>query len=156
MSNHFSLFVDVPPPADDSLEEGFKWSDLAKKALAKNSCAVNKRTVAKRFSQADYNNSLNNAVPLFVSSNPFLVSRTISFIVERNLQDVNVFTTPTWETTLLPTRPLNLTLGKAESKEYMLIGRRGDDSDEAVNDVIVICEILEFPKSSLNLFKDLL
>ena len=156
MSNRFSLFVDVPPPADDSLEEGLKWSDLVKKALAQNSCAVNKRTVAKRFSQADYNNSINDGVPLFVSSNPFLVSGTTSLIVERNLQDVNVFTTPTWETTLLPTQPLNLILGKAASEEYMLLGRRGGDSDEAVNDVIVICEIIEFPKSSLNLFKDLI
>jgi len=158
MSNHFSLLSGVAEYDEGfSADEILKWSDLAKKALAKNSCTVNKRTVAKRFSLVDYNNAINQDIALFVSQNPFLVVSTISFQIEKIEQDTDVFTSPHWTTELKITYPLNLwPIKQLDTQDYILIGRRDDNSLEAVNDVIVICEIIEFPKTSLNLFKDLL
>ena len=157
MSNHFSLLSGVAEYDEGfSVDEILKWSDLAKKALAKNSCAVNKRTVAKKFSVVDYNDTINKNVALFVSQNPFLVINTASFEMGRLFPDRNVFTDPKWVTTLKLTTPLILNAGKQQStKEHIVFGRRKDDSPEVLSDVMVICEIIEFPKTALSLFKDL-
>lgn len=158
MSHHFSFFKGVPEWDENFDIAGvMDWCDKAKKSLLKNSCEVTKRTVVKKFSTADYNNAINEDVVLFVSPNPFLCTSTISIQHKRIRADTDVWTDANFETNLKITYPLNLFFIKQEdSQEYMLMARRDDNSLEAVNDVLVICEIIEFPRTTLGLFADLI
>ena len=158
MSHHFSFFKGVPE-WDENFEpdEVIDWYDKAKKALLQNSCEVTKRTVVKRFSTADYNDTINRDVVLFVSSNPFLCTGTTSIQRNRYGEDNGIWTDPDVRTDFKITYPLNLYFVRYENtKEFIMIGRRDDNSLEAVNDVLVFCEIIEFPRSALNLFSELI
>lgn len=158
MSHHFSFFKGVPEWDEDfDIPEVIDWFEKSKKALLQNSCEVTKRTVVKKFSIFEYNRANSRDIVLFVSTNPFLCTSTISIQYERNEQNTDVWTDTDFQTNLKITYPLNLFFVKHEnSEEYMLMARKDYNSLDVVNDVLVICEIIEFPRSALNLFSELI